>query len=172
MTDNGTPIRSQVARFLVSGAKHGRGYVLLYPDHLTTVVSPADIVGYLGGPMVFVGFAIPLFHLIGWLGVAIAALMGRQSGGAFNKWQAIRDAAAAGDGVTVIPLDLITGVWTTKSQGFGGLWGFRTLVVTTADGTEYGFRGRMDNWQTYLASALAARGREVRATPDGMTITP
>jgi hypothetical protein len=30
----------------------------------------------------------------------------------------------------------------------------------------------LDNWQTYLASALAARGREVRATPDGMTTTP
>ena len=50
-----------MARFLVGGAKHGRGYVLLHPGHLTTVVSPVDIVGYLGGPMVFVGFSVPLF---------------------------------------------------------------------------------------------------------------
>src|SRR6266567_9565315 len=116
MTDSGTPIQSQRAQFLVGGAKHGRGYVLLHPDHLTTVASPADIVGYVGVPMVFGGFAVPLFHTIGWLGVAIAALMGRQSGDAYNKWQAIRNAAAGGDGVTVIPLDLITGVQTTKYQ--------------------------------------------------------
>ena len=46
MTDSGTPIQSQLAQFLVSGARHGRGYVLLHPDHVTTMVSPADIVGY------------------------------------------------------------------------------------------------------------------------------
>jgi len=173
MLDIQAPIQSQSARFLVGDAKQRWGYVLLHPDQLTTVVSPVDIVGYLGGPMVFVGSAVPLFHLIGWLGVVIGALMGRQSADAYNKLQAIRRAAAEGGGVTVIPLDLITGARTTKSQGFGSFWELQTLVVTTADGTEYGFRGKMSNWQTYLASALAARGREVRATPaDGMTVTP
>src|SRR5215472_15667514 len=173
MLDIQAPIQSQSARFLVGGAKRRWGYVLLHPDQLVTVVSPTDIVGYLGGPAVFVGFGVPLFHLIGWLGVVIGALMGRQSADAYNKLQAIRRAAAEGDGVTVIPLDLITGARTTKSQGSGSFWELQTLVVTTADGTEYGFRGKMSNWQTYLASALAARGREVRATPaDGMTVTP
>jgi hypothetical protein len=171
MTDSRTPIQSQLARFLVGGARQKRGYVLLHPDRLTAVVSPADIVGYLGGPMVFVGFASPLFHVIGWLGVAIGALIGRQAGDAYNKLQAIRRAAAGEDGMTVIPLDLITGVRTTKSQGFGGLWETQTLVGTTADGTEYGFHGKMAGWQTDLASALAARGRDVRATPQGITVT-
>jgi hypothetical protein len=49
----------------VSGATR-----LVYPDNVTAVVSPVDPVGYLGGPMVFVGFGVPLLHLIGWLGGA------------------------------------------------------------------------------------------------------
>jgi hypothetical protein len=74
--------------------------------------------------------------------------------------------------VTVIPLDSITGVRTVKTQAIGGWWELRTLLMTTADGTKYGFRGRMDNWPAYLISALAARGREVRGTVEGITITP
>lgn len=166
------PIRAQPARFLVGGARHKRVYALLFPDTLTTVVSPADPVGYVGGPMVFAGFGVSLFHAIGWLGVFLGALMGRYAGDAYNKMRAIRDAPVRGDGVTVIPLDVITGVRTLKSQGIGGWWEFQTLVVTTADGTEYGLRGRMDNWQSYLTSALAVRGREVRATAEGITIRP
>ena len=50
--------------------------------------------------------------------------------------------------------------------------GIPTLAVTTADGTEYGFRGQMGNWQAYLTSALAMRGREVRRTAEGITIRP
>src|ERR1700750_1877465 len=166
------PIHAQAARFLVGGARGKRGYALLYPDNLTTVVSPADPVGYLGGPMVFAGFAVPFFHLIGWFGVVLGALMGRYAGDAYNRLQATRDAPLGGDGVTVIPLDVITGVRTLKSQGIVGWWGFRTLAVTTADGTEYGFRGEMGNWQAYLTSALAMRGREVRRTAEGITIRP
>jgi hypothetical protein len=161
------PIQAEAARFLVGGARGKRGYVLLYPDNLTTVVSPVDPVGYLGGPMVYVGFGVPLFHLIGWFGVVLGALMGRHAGDAYNKLQATRDAPLGGDGVTVIPLDVITGVRTLKSQGIGGWWEFQTLVVTTTEGTEYGFRGQMGNWQAYLTSALAVRGREVRAGPPG-----
>jgi hypothetical protein len=67
---------------------------------------------------------------------------------------------------------VITGVRTLKSQGIVGWWGFRTLAVTTADGTEYGFRGQMGNWQAYLTSALAMRGRGVRGTAEGITIRP
>ena len=163
------PIHAQTARFLVGGARGKRGYALLYPDNLTTVVSPVDPVGYVGGPMVFVGFSVSLFHLIGWLGVFLGALMGRCASDAYNRLQATRDAPLRGDGVTVIPLDVITGVRTLKSEGIGGWWGFRTLAVTTADGTEYGFRGQMGNWQAYLTSALAMRGCEVRGTAEGVT---
>ena len=166
------PLQAQAARFLVDGVRRKWGYVLLYPDSLTTVVSPADPVGYLGGPMVFLGFGIPMYHLIGWLGIVVGALMGRYAGDAYNKRQAIRDAPARGDGVAVIPLDLITGVRTGRSEGIAGWWGFQTLVVTTADGTEYGFRGKMGSWQAYLTSALALRGREVRGTVEGITIMP
>jgi len=59
-----------------------------------------------------------------------------------------------------------------QTQAAGGWWQCRTLVVTTADGTEYGFGGKVDNWQTYLTGALAARGRDVRGTVDGITIAP
>ena len=74
--------------------------------------------------------------------------------------------------MTVIPLDSITGVRTATSPGFAGWWGFQTLVVTTAHGTEYGFRGGIGSWQAYLTSALALRGREVRGTVEGIAITP
>ena len=172
MTDSGTPIQSQTATFLVGGAKREEGHLLLYPDNLTTVVSPVDPVGYVGGPMVFVGFSVSLFHLIGWLGVFLGALMGRCASDAYNRLQATRDAPLRGDGVTVIPLDVITGVRTLKCQGIGGWWGFQTLIVTTADGTEYGFHGQMGNWQAHLISALAVHGRQVRGTAEGITIRP
>jgi hypothetical protein len=166
------PIHAQAARFLVGGARRRRVFVLLYPDSLTAVVSPADPVGYLGGPMVFAGFGVPLYHMIGWLGVVVGALMGAYAGDSYNTLRATRDAPAGGDGVTVIPLDSITGVWTTTSEGIGGWWGFGTLVVTTADGAEYGFRGKMSNWQSYLTSALALRGRAVRGTNGGISVMP
>jgi hypothetical protein len=172
MTVSRIPIHARPARFLVGGARHKRVYVLLYPDSLTAVVSPADPVGYLGGPMVFAGFGVPLYHMIGWLGVVLGALMGAYAGDSYNKFRATRDAPARGDGVTVIPLDSITGVRTTTAEGTGGWWGFRTLVVTTADGTEYGFRGKMSNWQLYLASALALRGRAVSGTIGGISVMP
>jgi hypothetical protein len=166
------PIQAQAARFLVGGARCKRGYVLLYPDSLTTVISPADPVGYLAGPMVFVGSGVPLYHLIGWLGVVVGALMGGYAGDSYNKLRATKDAPAHGDGVTVIPLDSVTGVRNITSQGIGGWWGFQTLVVTTADGAEYGFRGKMASWQAYLTSALALRGRTVRGTAGGISVLP
>ena len=39
LTDSGIPIRSQSARFRVSGTGRGRGIVLLYPDKLAAVNS-------------------------------------------------------------------------------------------------------------------------------------
>ena len=80
--------------------------------------------------------------------------------------------AAGGDGVTVIPLDMITSAQTRKPAGWAGRWGVRILVVTTADGAEYQFRGTMEKWPGYLADALAARGREVHTAVEGITVMP
>jgi hypothetical protein len=44
--------------------------------------------------------------------------------------------------------------------------------VTTADGAEYEFRGRMDGWQAALAGTLAARGCGVYPAVDGVMVTP
>ena len=73
--------------------------------------------------------------------------------------------------MTVIPLDLITGVQTRKPARIGGRWGFWILAVTTADGTEYEFRGIMEKWQDRLARALTARGHQIYTVPDGIAVT-
>jgi hypothetical protein len=172
MTDSRIPIRSQVARFSAGGADRGRGMVLLYPDELAAVISPTDTWGYLVGPAIYLAVTFPLFHTIGWLGVAAGSMIGGGAGNVVNKRRAVRKAAAGGDGVTVIPLDLITGVRTRKPAGIGGRWGFWILAVTTADGAEYEFRGIMEKWQAHLARALTARGRQVRTAPEGITVTP
>jgi len=172
MPDSQTPVQSQTASFLVGGAKQGEGYLLLYPDNLTTVISRVETWGYLVGPLIFVAITVPLFHTIGWLGVAVGSVIGGQAGEAINKRRAVKKAAAGGDGVTVIPLDVITGVQTRKPAGLAGRWGVRMLVVTTADGTEYTFRGTMEKWQGHLARALTARGREVYEVHDAITVMP
>ena len=81
-----------------------------------------------------------------------------------------QEGAAGGDGVTRVPLDLITGIRTGKSPVPGGWWSIPVLVVTTADGTAYEFRGKVGNWHAHLAGALAARGHDVRVTAGGITV--
>jgi hypothetical protein len=44
--------------------------------------------------------------------------------------------------------------------------------VTTADGTEYEFRGTMEKWQAHLADALTARGCGVHPAADGIMVSP
>jgi hypothetical protein len=172
MTDSGTPIQSQTATFLVGGAKREEGHLLLYPDNLTTVISKVGTWGYLAGSLILVALAVPILHRIWWLGIAVGSVIGGRAGEAINRSRAIRQGRAGGDGVTVIPLDLITGVQTRKPAGWAGRWGVRILVVTTADGAEYEFRGTMEKWQGHLAGALAARGREVQTVVEGITVMP
>ena len=172
MPDIQTPIQSQSARFVVGGAKQGQGFLLLYPDNLTAVNSPVDTWGYLVGPLIFLAFSVPLFHTIGWGGIAAGSAIGGGIGNLLNRRRAVRKATAGGDGVTVIPLDLITGVRSRKPEGRSGWWGIRILVVTTADGIEYEFRGTLDKWQAHLARALTERGREVYEMPGAITVTP
>ena len=75
--------------------------------------------------------------------------------------------------MTVIPFDLITGVPNRETSGDARLaGGIRILVVTTADGTEYEFRGTMQKWQASLTDALTARGCGVHPAADGIMVTP
>jgi hypothetical protein len=63
---------------------------------------------------------------------------------------------------------VITGV----RAELNGFLGPRTLAITTQDGTEYRFYGKLETWLGDLAEALTVRGRLVQATPQGITVTP
>ncbi len=70
-----------------------------------------------------------------------------------------------------IPLDMVASLQTFRPTRLGSLFSGETLVVTTVDGTEYGFRGRT-GLQNDIAGALAGLGREVRATTTGLAVSP
>jgi hypothetical protein len=167
MTD-GSLLQMRPAGFRAAGQRRGPGLVLLYPDKLARVSWRAEALGYLLGPLVLVVIAYPFVHDTGAIGAVIGILAGRWIGEKVDRRTAARRVAEGGGGVTVIPLDSITGV----HAGSGGLLGGRSLVVTTQDGTEYRFYGRLDTWQADLAAALTVRGRPVQATPEGITVTP
>lgn len=167
MTD-GSLIQMRSAGFRVPGRGRGQGLVLLYQDKLASVGWRAEALGYLLGPLALVGIAYPFVHAIGAGGAAVGVLGGGWIGGKADRRMAVRRVAEAGGGVTVIPLDSITGVQARP----GGLMGGRNLVVTTQDGTEYRFYGRLATWQADLAAALTVRGRSVRLTPEGIMVTP
>ena len=80
--------------------------------------------------------------------------------------------AANRDGVKLVPLDLITSVQFRGPAGIRGWLTGQVLLVTTADGAEYEFRGMMDGWQAAIAGALTVRGRDVHVTPQGIAVTP
>ena len=172
MPDSQTPTMSRSARFLFGSTKPGRGFLLLYPDRLTAVNSPVDTWGYVIGPVIFLVLSLPLSHRIGYAGVAAGSAIGGGIGNYLNSRRAVAKAAQGGDGVTVIPFDLVTGVRTVKPQGMSGWWGIRILVVTTADGTEIEFRGTMEKWQDCLSDALTARGCGVLPAVEGIMVTP
>ena len=171
MNDSRNPIQSQPAGFVTNGARRGQGIVLLYPDKLAAAITWAQALGYIAGPIALVAITHPFVHDIGALAALIGVLAGGWAGEAIDKRSAARKVAAGRGGVTVIPFDLIASLQTRKSAGLGRL-GTRTLLVATVDGTEYGFRGKTDRLQAALTGALAARGSEVRVTPEGITITP
>jgi hypothetical protein len=173
MTDSGIPIRKQTARLLGVKMSQGQGTLLLYPDKLAHVHSPAIRWSSTVGLIVVAVpcFALPPHTGPGALGALIGAGGGSKIGGAIAKGQAAKEVAAAGDNVTVIRLDTITSLETSKSTGIGGWLGGRSLLVTTADGTAYGFSVKLDKWSADLTSALTARGRQVHPTAQGMTVT-
>ena len=191
MSDSGTPIMSQSVRFRVGGIGRGQGIVLLYPDRLVAVDSWAELCGIVLGTIVLTVSSHFLFHDIYGLGSAAGALAGGWIGQAVGKRLAAERAGAeragaeragaetagaetAGadrDGVRLIPLDSITSVQVRNSAGIRAWLLGRILVVTTADGTEHQFRGRLVGWQAGLAGALTLRGCDVQDTPQGITVT-
>ena len=167
-TNSEIPIQSQSVRFREGGIGRGQGILLLYPDKLAAVDSSAELWGMFLGPIVLVAISL-LVHDILALGAAAAVLVGGWIGGGIGKRRAARKVAANCDSARVIPLELITSLQIRKSAGFRGWLTGQALLVTTADGAGYEFRGRMNGWQ---AGALAVRGRDVHVTPQGITVIP
>src|SRR5258705_11463058 len=94
LTEGGMPIRSQSARFRVSGTGRGRGIVLLYPDKLAAVNSSAQLWGIFLGPIVLITTSHLLFHDIRQLGSVVGVLAGNWIGQAIGKRRpATREAA-------------------------------------------------------------------------------
>ena len=171
ITESAYPIQSQSARFGVDGRKNGRGVVLVYPDKIASVSVLAELWGVVLGAVI-AAFAYPADGAIGVLTLMVGIWMGGALGRAVDRKVAIRTVARGPEGVRTIPLDTIIGMRADRSAGLGDFFVTETLVVTTADGTEYGFRGRTGYLQASIAGALAGLGREVRATPAGLAVTP
>jgi hypothetical protein len=171
MTDGETPVRRQTTRLLMGGKARGYATLLLYPDKLAAVSSGVVRLTTPAGLVVafILAIFIPPHTGPGALGALIGAGVGYLIGAAIANSRAAAKVATGGDDVTVIPLDSITSLEMRKSK----VWlGGQHLVVTTADGAQYGFKVKLERWSADLAKALAARGREVRSTPQGMTVTP
>jgi hypothetical protein len=171
MTDSGTPIRSNPARFRVGGTGRGQGIVLLYPDKLAAVNSSARLWGAVIGSIVFAAVSYRLFHDAAGLALAVGIPVGDWIGASIGKGLAAGTVAADGDGVRLIPLDSITSVRFRNSAGIGAWLFGQALLVTTVDGAEYEFRGMLNGWQAALADTLTVRGRDVQVTPQGITVT-
>jgi hypothetical protein len=178
MKDSAKPIRSESARFLVGGTRKGQGVVLLYPDKLAKVSVYAEMWGYFVGPLVVAAAAYPIVRTIGSFPEGIAALqaalgvtLGGAIGRAVDRGLAAKAVADGPKTATIIPLDMVASLQTFRSTWLGGRFSSETLVVTTADGTQYGFRGRTGHLQNDIAGALAGLGREVRATTTGLAVT-
>lgn len=174
MADSKIPAHGESSvTFSVNGAKRGEGTLLLYPDELIAVNMRTLVAWvYLGVPAVYVAVQYYLFHTIGWGILAIWFLAGWAAWQALSKRRAASKVAAGGDGVTVIPLDLVTAVRFTRPSKVAGWLGIRNMTMTTADGTEYEFRGTTNTWPAKLARALAARGREVRTESEDIMVMP
>ena len=173
MTDRSKPIRSESTFFRLDGSRTGKGVVLLYPDRLVSVKIYVEYVCWFVMLLILDVVAYRVFHVIAsWLVPFSGILLGGVIGRAADRWLAPGMVAPGAGNTTIIPLDTISSLRTDRSGGLAGLFPTETVVVTTADGTEYGFFGRTGALQADIASALAELGRDVRATPLGLAVTP
>ena len=173
MTDSGTPIRSNPARFRVGGTGRGQGIVVLYPDKLAAVSSSARLWGAVIGPIALTAVSYRLFHDVAALAPAVGIPIGDWTGTSIGKRLAAGKVATdSGGGVRLIPLDSITTVQYRKPPGILSWLTGQALLVTTVDGVEYEFRGMLNGWPAAVADTLTVRGRDVQVTPQGITVTP
>src|SRR5690242_16064117 len=173
MTDRIKPIQSESAFFRLDGSRKGKGVVLLYPDRLVSVKIYVEYVCWFVMLLIMDVVAYRVFHVIAsWLAPFFGIILGGVIGRAVDRWLAPGMAAPGAGNTTIIPLDKISSLRTDRSGGLAGLFATETVVVTTADGTEYGFLGRTGYLQAGIASALAELGRDVRATPLGLEVLP
>jgi hypothetical protein len=173
MTESAKPIRSESTWFRQDGSKTGKGVVLLYPDRLVSVRIYAEYVCWFLMIAVLDILAYHIFRdIVGWLAPFFGVLLGSLIGRSVDRWLAARMVAAGRGKPASIPLDRIARLRTDRSAVLLGLSFIETVVVTTADGTEYGFVGRSGSLQADIASALAGLGRDVRATPLGLEVLP
>jgi hypothetical protein len=167
-------IQSESAWLLRPGGgarKKMKGVMLLYPDKLAGVPVMAEYWGAFLGAMI-AAFGYPADDAV-WGVVLFAGLwLGGLAGRAIDRKLAVRAVATDPGNVTIIPLDVVTALRTERFKGLGGRFGYENVVVTTADGTEYGFRGRIGYLQADIASALSRAGYQVRTTPRGLAVTP
>src|SRR2546430_6762829 len=131
MTDSKSPIRGQSATFSVNGAKRGDAVLLLYPNELTAVRTRS--IGnwvYVGVPAIYLGVHYLFFHTIGFGPVALWYVAGWWAWQAVARRQAAKRAAGGGKGVTVIPLDQVTGIQCRKGRKGANWLGIRKMTVT------------------------------------------
>ena len=173
MTDRIKPVRSESTFFRVDGSRKGKGVVLLYPDRLVSVKIYAEYACWLLMIVVMDILAYHIFRdIVGWLAPFFGVILGGVIGRPIDRWLAARMVASGRGNAVSVPLDLVSRLRTDRSAGLAGLFVTETVVVTTADGTEYGFLGRTGYLQAEIASALAELGRDVRATPLGLEVLP
>jgi len=173
MAASGQPVASESTWFRVDGNRKGRGVVLLYPDRLVSVRIYTEYVYWL---LMIVVLDIVAYHIFrdipSWLASPFGVVLGGIIGRPVDRWLAARMVAAGRGNAASVPLDLVASLRTDRSAGLAGWFVTETLVVTTTDGTEYGFVGRTGYLQADVASALAELGRDVRATPLGLAVVP
>ena len=173
MTDRIRPIRSESIWFRVNGSRTGKGVVLLYPDRLVSVRTYAEYACWF---LMIVVLDIVAYHIfrdiVGWLAPFFGVLLGSLIGRPVDRWLAARRVAAGRGKAASLPLDLIASLRIDRAAVLAGLSFTETVVVTMADGNEYGFVGRTGSLQADIASALAGLGRDVRATPLGLEVLP
>ena len=173
VAESAQPIQSEPAWFYVNGARRGGSFMLLYPDRLISVKVRAERWLWIATTAAMVAFIWPSVPYDEWfVAPLLGIILGQMIGRAMDRKHALKAAADGHQGTTVIPLDTVVSLRTDRSNWLGGWTVTETLALTTADGTEYGFRGRTSYMQAEVAGALAGLGREVRATPLGLAVMP